>query len=293
MKIERIGFMTPGDMGQAVAMQLKNKGFAVCTALDKRSDRSRTMAAEAGLTDVGSIARLTAESDLVMSVMNPGAALEFAREAAAAIKTQSRKPVFIDCNAVAPDTMREIDAVMKEAGARCLDGGLIGPPPRGKAKVNLYVSGPGAGDLAQLANDQLRVHILGERFGDASAVKMCYGAFNKGTQGLMLETLMAAQRLGVYEELEKQLLSSRADQYNALLDALPLLPPKAYRWVPEMLEIARTFEGVGMTPRIFQGEADMFELVADTPLGRETPENRDKSRTGRDVIKQLAGAPRK
>ena len=126
--------------------------------------------------------------------------------------------------------------------------------------MNLYVSGPGAGDLAQLANDQLRVHILGERFGDASAVKMCYGAFNKGTQGLMLETLMAAQRLGVYEELEKQLLSSRADQYNALLDALPLLPPKAYRWVPEMLEIARTFEGVGMTPRIFQGEADMFEL---------------------------------
>jgi hypothetical protein len=159
--------------------------------------------------------------------------------------------------------------------------------------VNLYVSGPGAGDLAQLANDQLRVHILGERFGDASAVKMCYGAFNKGTQGLMLETLMAAQRLGVYEELEKQLLSSRPDQYNALLDALPLLPPKAYRWVPEMLEIARTFEGVGMTPRIFQGEADMFELVADTPLGRETPENRDKSRTGKDVIKQLAGAPRK
>jgi 3-hydroxyisobutyrate dehydrogenase-like beta-hydroxyacid dehydrogenase len=293
MKIERIGFMTPGDMGQAVAMQLKNKGFAVCTALDKRSDRSRTMAAAAGLTDVGSIARLTADSDLVMSVMNPGAALEFAREAAAAIKAQSRKPVFIDCNAVAPDTMREIDAVMKEAGARCLDGGLIGPPPRGKAKVNLYVSGPGAGDLAQLANDQLRVHILGERFGDASAVKMCYGAFNKGTQGLMLETLMAAQRLGVYEELEKQLLSSRPDQYNALLDALPLLPPKAYRWVPEMLEIARTFEGVGMTPRIFQGEADMFELVADTPLGRETPENRDKSRTGKDVIKQLAGAPRK
>src|SRR5690606_20561197 len=84
MKIERIGFMTPGDMGQGVAMQLKKKGFTVLTALDRRSERSRRLAAEAGLTDVGSIAQLTAQSDLVMSVMNPGAALGFAREAAEA-----------------------------------------------------------------------------------------------------------------------------------------------------------------------------------------------------------------
>jgi 3-hydroxyisobutyrate dehydrogenase-like beta-hydroxyacid dehydrogenase len=288
MKIERIGFMTPGDMGQGVAMQLKKKGFDVCTALDKRSERSRKMAAEAGLTDVGSIARLVAEADLVMSVMNPGAALEFAREAAEAIRDQSHKPVFIDCNAVSPDTMREIDAALRAAGSRCLDGGLIGPPPRGNAKVNLYVSGPGVADLEQIANEQLKVHVMSERLGDASAIKMCYSAFNKGTQGLALETLMAAQRLGVYEALEKQILSSRSDMYNSFLNAFPQLPPKAYRWVPEMHEIARTFAGVGMTPRIFQGEADMFELVAATPLGKETPETRDRARTGKDVIVQLA-----
>lgn len=293
MKIERIGFMTPGDMGQGVAMQLKKKGLSVVTALEKRSERSRKMAAEAGLTDVGSIARLCAEADLVMSVMNPGAALEFAAEAAAAIGKQARKPAFIDCNAIAPDTMREIEAMMKAAGARCLDGGLIGPPPRGTAKVHLYVSGPGSAELEQIGNEQLLVHVMSERLGDASAIKMCYSAFNKGTQGLALQTLMAAQRLGVYEALEKQILSSRGEMYQGFLSAFPQLPPKAYRWVPEMHEIARTFEGVGMTPRIFQGEADMFELVAATPLGRETPENRDKSRTGKDVIKQLADSARK
>ena len=288
MKIERIGFMTPGDMGQGVALQLKNKGFTVCTALEKRSDRSRKMAAEIGLTDLGSISRLTSECDLIMSVMNPGSALDFAREAAAAIRTQKHKPVFIDCNAVAPDTMRDIDRALKEAGSRCLDGGLIGPPPRGTAKVNLYISGPGAQDLAQLGNEQLRVHILSEQLCDASSVKMCYSAFNKGTQGLLLETLMASHRLGVAEFVEKQLLASKSDMYEWLLGALPTMPPKAYRWVPEMYEIARTFEGVGMTPRIFQGEADMFEMIAATALGKETPENRDRNRTGKDVIKQLA-----
>ena len=289
MKIERIGFMTPGDMGQGVALQLKNKGFTVCTALEKRSDRSRKMAKEIGLTDVGSIARLTAESDLIMSVMNPGAAVDFAREAAAAIRNQSHKPTFIDCNAVAPDTMREIDELMKSAGARCLDGGIIGPPPRGTAKTSLYISGPGAGDLQQIGNEQLRVTIMSERLGDASAIKACYSGFNKGTQGLLLQTLVAAQRLGVYEQLEKQLLSSKGDMYNWLLETLPQMPPKAYRWVPEMYQLAKTFEGVGMTPRIFQGEADMFEMIAATALGKETPENRDRSRTGKDVIKQLAG----
>lgn len=288
MKIERIGFMTPGDMGQAVAMQLKQKGYTVMTALEKRSERSRKMAAEIGLVDLGSIARMTAECDLIMSVMNPGAGLEFATEAAAAIKTQSRKPVFIDCNAVAPDTMYAIDKVIRDAGSRCLDGGIIGPPPRGGAKTNLYVSGPGAADLKQLENDFLRVHILTEKLGDASAVKMCYSAFNKGTQGLVLETLMAAERLGVADIVEQQLRASRADALESFLKALPQLPPKAYRWVPEMHEIARTFQGVGMTPRIFQGEADMFEFVAGTQLGKETPETRDKNLSGKDVLKRLA-----
>jgi 3-hydroxyisobutyrate dehydrogenase-like beta-hydroxyacid dehydrogenase len=288
MQIKRIGFMTPGDMGQGVALQLKNKGFEVLTALEKRSDRSRKMAAEIGLADVGSIARLVAQSDLVMSVMNPGAALEFAREAAAAIGGQTHKPVFIDCNAIAPDTMREIAELMKGAGARCLDGGIIGPPPRGKAKTNLYISGPGSADLQQIGNEQLRVTIMSEKLGDASAIKACYSGFNKGAQGLLLETLVAAQRLGVYAELEKQLLSSKADMYNWLLETLPQMPPKAYRWVPEMNQLAKTFEGVGLTPRIFQGQADMFEFIAATALGKETPENRDRNRTGKDVIKQLA-----
>lgn len=288
MKIERVGFMTPGDMGQAVAMQIKAKGYTVCTALGRRSERSRKMAAEIGLVDLGTIAKLVAECDVVMSVMNPGAGLEFATEAAEAIKGQTHKPLFIDCNAIAPDTMHEIDRVIRAAGARCLDGGIIGPPPRNGAKTNLYVSGPGAADMKQLENEYLRVHVLTEKLGDASAVKMCYSAFNKGTQGLVLETLMAAERLGVADIVEQQLRASRAEALESFLKALPQLPSKAYRWVPEMHEIARTFQGVGMTPRIFQGEADMFELVAATKLGKETPESRDKSLTGKDVLKRLA-----
>ena len=94
MKIEKVGLMTPGDMGQAVAMQIKARGYTVCTALDKRSERSRALARDAGLTDLGTVTRLVAECDVVLSVMNPGAALDFARDAADALRASGRLSGF-------------------------------------------------------------------------------------------------------------------------------------------------------------------------------------------------------
>jgi len=288
MKIENVGVMSPGDMGQALAMQIKAKGLNVYTALGQRSERTRTLAREAGLTDVGTLPRLLAQCDVVLSVMNPGAALDFAREAAGALRASGRQTLFVDCNAIAPGTVREIAGVIERAGGRFLDAGIIGPPPRGKAKTNLYVSGRGAADLEQLAGPQLIVQVISEGIADASALKMCYGALNKGTQALWLEVLIAAERLGVAGILEQQLQQSQADRYNWALGQFPILPPKAYRWVPEMLEISKTLGAAGITPSVFQGAADIYRFVAGTALGKETPENRDRTRKGKDVVRLLA-----
>ena len=288
MKIEKVGLMTPGDMGQAVAMQIKARGFTVCTALDKRSERSKKLAREGGLTDLGSIERLVSECDVVLSVMNPGSAVDFARDAAAALRATGRKTLIADCNAISPDTVHEIAGIVEKAGGRFLDGGIIGSPPRGTTKTNLYVSGPGAADLEPLGGPQLKVTVVSERIADASALKMCYGAINKGMQALWLEIMIAAQRLGVDGLLEQQLRQGRSELYDWAHGQFPTLTPKAYRWVPEMLEISKTLGTSGITPKVFQGAADIFAFVAATPLGKETPENRDKSRTGKDVVRMLA-----
>jgi len=289
LKIEKVGFMTPGDMGQAVAAQIKARGFTVCTALDKRSERSKTLAREAGLTDLGSIQRLVSECDVVLSVMNPGAAVDFARDAADALRATKRQTTIADCNAIAPDTVHEIAGIVEKAGGRFLDGGIIGPPPRGKAKTNLYVSGPGAEDLKQLAGPQLQIHVVSQRIADASALKMCYAGLNKGTQALWLEILIAAKRLGVDELLEEQLRSSRSDLLDWAYNQYPKMPPKAYRWVPEMLEISKTLGSAGITPKVFEGAADIYKFVAATALGKETPEQvRDGERSGKTVVQSLA-----
>ena len=289
MQIRKIGVLSPGDMGQAVAGRLKACGYEVCTALQGRSERTAALAKEAGLTDCGSVEGVVKTCDAILSILNPAAAVDNARAVADAMKATGRKIVFIDCNAIAPGTVHEIDEIIRAAGGTFIDAGIIGPPPRGKAKTKLYVSGPAAAELSQIVDDQLQVRVVGERVGDASAVKMCYASITKGALALGVELLITARKLGVEQALETEFRESQPDLYDWVVSRSVSMPPKAYRWVPEMLEIAKTFEDVGMTPRILQGAADMYEMIAKTPLGRESPEEaRDRGRKGPEVIRGLA-----
>jgi 3-hydroxyisobutyrate dehydrogenase-like beta-hydroxyacid dehydrogenase len=289
MQLRKIGVLSPGDMGQGVAGRLKATGREVYTALEGRSERTAALAKEAGLTDAGSVKSVVETCDAVFSVLNPGAALDKAREVAQAIRDTKKKIVYVDCNAIAPQTVREIESLITGAGGVFIDGGIIGPPPRGKAKTKLYISGPQASLLSEIEDEQLRIRIVGERNGDASAVKMCYASMTKGAMALGMELLIAARKLGVEQALEAEMKESQGDMLEWVLSRSVSMPPKAHRWVPEMNEIAKTFEGVGLTPRILQGAADMYEYIAETPLGRESPEDaRKKGRTGPDIVVGLA-----
>lgn len=290
MQIGKIGVVSPGDMGQAIAVRIKQSGLEVFTALAGRSERTRALAREAGLTDCGSLDGLVATCDMIVSVLNPGEAVSVARSAAQVMKSRRRGIAYADLNAVSPLTAHEMDEAIRDAGGLFIDGGIIGPPPRGeKDRPRLYVSGPHAYLFEAIRHPNLLVRVLSERIGDASGIKMCYGAMTKGTTALAVELLMAARKLGVEHALEQELRESRNDVFEWQLRNIATMPPKAYRWVPEMQEIAKTFGELGMTRRIFEGATDMYELVAQTPLGKESPEQaRKAARSGLDVTRELA-----
>jgi 3-hydroxyisobutyrate dehydrogenase-like beta-hydroxyacid dehydrogenase len=290
MKIQNVGIVSPGDMGQAIAGRIKESGMGVHTALDGRSERTKALAKAAGLNDCGSMEKLVATCELIVSVINPGEALNVARGVAAAMKKTGRKIAFADLNAVSPQTARDTDAMIRAAGGLFIDGGIIGPPPRGeKDRPRIYVSGPDAHLFGQISHPNLVIRVMSERVGDASGVKMCYAAMTKGTTALAVELLVAARKLGVEQALEKELRDSRSDVFDWQMKNIPTMPPKAYRWVPEMEEIAKTFAELGMTRRIFEGATDMYAYVAGKPLGKESPEQARKAgRSGPDVIRQLA-----
>jgi 3-hydroxyisobutyrate dehydrogenase-like beta-hydroxyacid dehydrogenase len=290
MQIRNVGVVSPGDMGQAIAGRIKESGLGVHTALEGRSERTRTLAREAGINDCGSMEKLVATCDLVLSVINPGEALNVARQVAAAMRKTGRKIAFADLNAVSPQTARDTDRLIRDAGGMFIDGGIIGPPPRGeKDRPRIYVSGPDAYLMEQINHPNLLVRVLSERVGDASGVKMCYAAMTKGTTALAVELLVAARKLGVEQALEKELRESRNDVFEWQMRSIAVMPPKAYRWVPEMQEIAKTFGELGLTPRIFEGATDIYTMVAATPLGKESPEQaRRQGRNGLDVTREIA-----
>lgn len=286
--IKRIGLTSPGDMGQAVAIRLKELGFEVGTALAGRSERTRALAAEAGITDRGDLRSLLEASDLVLSIVDPGAAMGLAREVAGIMPWLATRPLIADCNALSPQSKLEMHALLATAGARFVDAAIIGPPPRGAGRIRIYVSGPDAAELGALEHAAIAVRIVSERVGDAAAVKMCYGGVTKGAIALLTELLLAARRLGVENVLDEELRASQPAVRDWILRNLPSMPPKAYRWVPETREIAATFEAVGLTPLMLQGAAETFAAIARTAPGQESPEQaRVRARSGAEVVAAL------
>ena len=291
MAIETVGLLSPGDMGHSIGGVLRTYGLRVLTHLGGRSARTRSLAERAGIEDTSSLETLVGEADVLLCVLVPARAVEVAQEVAAAIRAAAADLLYVDCNAVSPRTVRLVGETIQAAGGRFADVGIIGPPPR-KPGTRFYASGPGAGEFAELAAFGLDVRVIGDEIGQASGLKMCYGALTKGLTALGTELLVAAHRLGLADVLRAEQRESIPGVLTWLERSLPSMPPKAYRWVGEMEEIAATFADLGLTPNILQGAADMYRFVAETSIGQESPETRDPNRGLDGVVAALAEALR-
>jgi 3-hydroxyisobutyrate dehydrogenase-like beta-hydroxyacid dehydrogenase len=289
MTLRSVGILSPGDMGHSVGAVLRQHGLRVLTCLDGRSARTRALAAEAGFEDVPTLDDLAREAEMILCILVPSEAMGVAERVARAIRNTKADVLYVDCNAIAPQTVRAIGEVITAAGGRFADGGIIGSPPR-QPGTRFYASGPGAQEFAALSDFGLDVRVMDGEIGKASGLKMCYGALTKGLQALGTELLLAARLMGLEETLRAEQETSTPDVLAWLARSVPTMPPKAYRWVGEMEEIAATFGYLGLTPQIFQGIADLYRFVAETPIGKESPESRDRSRGLDGVIAALAEA---
>jgi 3-hydroxyisobutyrate dehydrogenase-like beta-hydroxyacid dehydrogenase len=275
MNPRAIGILSPGDMGAAIGRMLRDGGLAVVTCLEGRSDLTRLRAQEAGFRDVPSLDALVAEVDLLLSVLVPAEALPLGGRVAESLRRTGARPVYADLNAIAPQTVAQIDRLITEAGARFIDGGIIGGPPRPGSGTRIYVSGPDTAPLEALSACGLNVPVVGPRIGQASGLKMVYAASTKGTTALWTELLVAARALGLDAALLAEFGMSRSDIAKQHMGSIPSMPRRARRWVGEMEEIAATFEALGLTPRILLGVADMYRFVGETPLADQTSREPD------------------
>lgn len=247
-----VGVLHPGEMGGAFGAVLRAAGHDVLWVSAGRSDTTRTRAAEAGLDDAGTLDALASRCDVVFSICPPHAALDVARA------LPSFAGVFVDANAVAPETARRIGKTVASRGASFVDGGIVGSPP-GSAEPRLYLSGDDSARIADLlAATPVRPHVLPGPPGDASAVKCAFAAWSKGSGALLLAIRAFARAEGIETALLGEWatslpeLESRTDAAQRSADA------KGWRWVGEMDEIAAAFAAHGVPPGFHEAAAEMY-----------------------------------
>jgi len=264
-----VAVIAPGMMGAAVGHRLVRNGIKVLTALTGRSAETAARAKDAGM--VGASDGEIAAADFILSILPPGDALTLAQRYAPVLQASNSKPVFVDCNAVAPSTVDKIAAVIAPTGAPFVDAGIIGAPPKpGDAGPRFYASGPEAPRFAKLKDFGLDVRVLAGPMSAASAMKMSYAGITKGTQALGAAMLLAATRGGSADALFAELSGSQPQMLAWLKRNLALMPPKAYRWVAEMHEIA---DFVGQDPaahELYLGAAHFYEQIAQDFEGDKT-----------------------
>jgi 3-hydroxyisobutyrate dehydrogenase-like beta-hydroxyacid dehydrogenase len=286
MKITKVGILSPGDMGSAIGKVLSNSGFNVLTSLEGRSELTRIRAKESEMRDVHSVDNLVAESDLILSVLVPAQAMDIAQMVTGSVRFTGKHPAYADLNAIAPQTVKKIGAMMKDAGITFIDGGIIGSPPKaGRGGTRIYCSGPDTFALESLSQSGLDIRRLGPEIGQASGLKMVYAASTKGITALWMELLVAAEALGLEAALMEEFKLSGFNIAEVLKGRIPSMPRRARRWVGEMEEIAATFEGAGLTPRMLLGAADIYRLVSETQLADQT--SREPDPTSEKVIQVL------
>jgi 3-hydroxyisobutyrate dehydrogenase-like beta-hydroxyacid dehydrogenase len=254
----RVGILHPGEMGAAVGDVLVERGHVVSWASAGRS--AATAARASRLVDCGTVDALVRDSDVVLSVCPPHAAQSVAKEVSAA----GSDFVFVDANAVSPTTARVVGALGADAGARFVDGGIVGGPPTAAApgRTRLYLSGTDAPMVADLfAGTPLDTRVLEGGAGAASALKACFAAYTKGTTALLL----AIRALADAECVDDALLAEWAISQPDLVDRSAGAPVgsarKAWRFVGEMSEIADAFAAQGLPDGFHRASAEVYERL--------------------------------
>ena len=288
MSFKTIGILSPGDMGHIVGRVLGANGLNVITCLQGRRKRTRDLAVRAGIADVPTYHAFVDSADIILSILPPAQAEHAAKNVAHALAETNTNLVYADCNAVSPDTVRNIGEIITSAGGRFVDASIIGPPPRNSGSTRFYASGMHANTLESLNQFGLDVRLLGEDIGLASAIKMCYASLTKGLTALCTELLTAAEVMGVLQSLKTELQLSQSMLFERMERNVPMMPPKSHRWIGEMEEISATFAQVGLTPNILSGAADIYRFVDETLTANRVPEDRRSFLNLTDIIQILA-----
>ena len=257
-----IGILYPGEMGSSFGKLLCEAGFHVITTVEGRSPRTRRLCHEAGLNVVDSLREVLERSDAVISLVSPGAALSVARDVAVNIDGSSRSLLYVDANSISPLTVTRISEVLSQVTIDFVDASIFGLASQLRQRGTLYFSGPRAKELSGQFEPIMRVKVVGDVPGQASALKMIVSGIPKGLSGLFIETMLFAQNMHLLNEA----IEACDEIYPSIMEVvrrmLPTYPQHAGRRCQELQEVEETMLMSDFTPRILRAVREVTSALA-------------------------------
>jgi 3-hydroxyisobutyrate dehydrogenase-like beta-hydroxyacid dehydrogenase len=249
-----VGLLHPGEMGSAVGGALVGRGETVLWASAGRTAATAERALAAGLEDGGDVAEVCRRCEILLSICPPHAALDVAQAAS------GFAGIYVDANAIAPDTARAVAALQ----LRIVDGGIVGPPPSRPGTTRLYLSGGEATEVAALfSGTNVDARAISEQVGAASALKAAYAGWTKGSAALLLTVRELARAEGVEDALLEEWRVSIPELEERLAGAERSAHRKGWRWIGEMEETARSMAAQDLPVGFHQAAAQVFRRAAE------------------------------
>jgi 3-hydroxyisobutyrate dehydrogenase-like beta-hydroxyacid dehydrogenase len=266
--MSKIGILHPGEMGISLAASAIDTGHQVYWLPQGRSEKTRERAKRFDLGEIHSFIELGQTCEIIVSICPPHAAERVATLAGEA----GFKGLYLDANAISPERAIRIGQMLEENDIRFVDGGIIGGPAWAPQETLLYLSGGDAQEIAAcFSRGPLETKIIGQKIGKASALKMCYAAYTKGTTALLSAILATAESLGVREELSQQWDMDEQGFSEQVNRRVGRVTAKAWRFEGEMREIASTFQAAGLPDGFHMAAADVYQRIANFKDASETP----------------------
>jgi L-threonate 2-dehydrogenase len=258
-----IGVIAQGTMGSGVGRRLHESGAEVRTLLSGRSPASAERARAAGMVAAADERGLLEGADFFLSILPPGEAEQLARRLAPTLEALAAKPVYLDCNAVSPQTAIRIGEIIAPTGAHFVDAGIIGGPPRpGYKGPSIYASGEHVREALPLRDWGIDLRAIEGPIGAASGVKMSYAGITKGTTAIAAAMLLGAARFGCAEALIAELSDSQPQMLARMRSGIPGMYDKAYRWVAEMEEISDFLEKNAPSHDMYAAIARLYDYLS-------------------------------
>lgn len=274
-----VGILNPGAMGASIAASARSAGHEVVWVSAGRSAATRQRATENDLRAVDTLAQLCAACDVILCVCPPHAA----DAVADAVIAAGFGGLYCEGNAISPQKTQAVGERMAAVGIDYVDGSIVGPPAWNAGTTRFYLSGPSAGQVAELFLGTFTEAIaIGDQVGKASALKMTFAALTKGSTALLSAIYGVAENLGVRAELEREWGMRSAESVQQRRDQVRGVTGKAWRFAGEMQEIAATFELAGLPPGFFEAAHEVYTRMAGFKDAESVP-------ALEDVLRALGG----